>query len=58
VDHGKWPVIARTLLMIAACRLSGRYRCTPFFTEQDTPVTVPEVVDAGERQRLRLGPPT
>lgn len=56
VDQGKWPVIARTLRMIAACRLSGRYRRTPFFNEQDTPVAVPEVVDAGERQRLRLGP--
>lgn len=55
VDRGMLPVALRIVGMVVPCRLSGRYRQTPFFTDANAPVVVPEIVTTAERERLRRG---
>lgn len=53
VDRGILSGVLRIVAMVTACRLSGRYRRTPFFTETNAPVVEPELISAAERERLR-----
>jgi hypothetical protein len=52
------PAALRIVAMMGACRLTGRYRHTPFFTEANAPVVQPTVLTANEREHLRREPGT
>jgi hypothetical protein len=58
VDQGVFLSVLQVVARLAAARLSGRYRHTPFFTDANQPVADPRVVTAQDRERLRRAPDT
>ena len=55
-EHGLLPAALRIVAMMLGSLLSGRYRHTPFFDENNRPVATPLVITPEERDRLRQGP--
>lgn len=49
--------LLRILGMVIGSRLTGRYRDTPFFAADGTPVAEPRVLTPAERDRLTAGRP-
>ena len=49
--------LLRILGMVIGSRLTGRYRDTPFFAADGTPVAEPRVLTPAERDRLTAGGP-
>jgi hypothetical protein len=48
-----WVEAMRIATAVAGARLSGRYRCTPFFTDDGVPLVPPRVLSREERDRAR-----
>ncbi|MEZ5702773.1 MAG: hypothetical protein R3E42_13805 [Burkholderiaceae bacterium] len=48
-EHGLLPAALRVIGMMLGSLLSGRYRHTPFFDENNRPVATPQVITPEER---------